>query len=77
MVSTQPQDFEPLNDWFKNAGHHVFTSPKLVSYHLKPIQKDLIEAGAMAKIGSHIYLHKTRFWPEYQRIIAAGLEGKQ
>lgn len=24
----------------------------------------------MAKVGVHIFLHKTRFWPEYQRIVA-------
>lgn len=75
MESTQPADFLPLNGWFEAYGKPVFTSPKLMSYHLKPIQKELIEAGGMAKVGVHIYLHKTRFWPEYQRIIAAGLEG--
>ena len=45
----------------------------MLHYHTKPIQKELIEAGGMAKVGVHIYLHKTRFWPECQRIIAAGM----
>ena len=39
--------------------------------------KELIEAGAMAKVGVHLFLHKTRFWPEYQRIVADQMNGGQ
>lgn len=31
----------------------------------------------MAKVGVHIYLHKTRFWPEYQRIMASQMKVRQ
>jgi len=75
MENTKPSDFAPLKAWYLEYGQTVFNSDKLLHYHTKPIQKELIEAGAMAKVGVHIFLHKTRFWPEYQRIVSAGLEG--
>lgn len=71
MQSTQPQDFLPLKTWYYEFGKTVFRSEKLLHYHTTPIQRELIEAGAMAKVGVNIYLHKTRFWPEYQRIVAS------
>ena len=74
MQPTQPSDFVPLKTWYYEYGQAVFRSDKLLHYHTKPIQRELIEAGAMAKVGVHIFLHKTRFWPEYQRIISAPLE---
>ena len=75
MLETKPEDFTPQNTWYEEHGKAVFGSTKLLSYHTKPIQRDLIDAGAMAKVGNRIFLHKTRFWPEYQRIVSAGLEG--
>lgn len=77
MENTQPSDFQPLKAWFLEHGTAVFNSDKLLHYHTKPIQKELIEAGAMAKVGVHLFLHKTRFWPEYQRIIADQMNGGQ
>jgi len=76
MQSTQPLDFVPLKAWYYEYGKTVFRSEKLLHYHTKPIQRELIEAGAMAKVGVHIFLHKTRFWPEYQRIIAGLGDGR-
>ena len=70
MIDTKPADFMALSQWFVEYGEPVFPSAKMLHYHSHPIQKELIEAGAMAKVGSHIYLHKSRFWPEYQRIVA-------
>lgn len=70
MQSTNPSDFLPLKTWYSEYGSTVFRSEKLMHYHTKPIQRELIEAGAMAKVGVNIFLHKTRFWPEYQRLIA-------
>ncbi len=70
METSQPDDFLPLRKWFIEYGQSVFNSDKLLHYHTRPIQKELIEAGAMARVGTHIFLHKTRFWPEYQRLIA-------
>lgn len=70
MESTNPADFLPLSQWVEQVGKPVFNSSKLLHYHTRPIQRELIEAGAMARVGVHIYLHKTRFWPEYQRICA-------
>jgi len=70
MEATSPADFLPLNRWFEQYGTTVFKSPKLLHYHTRPIQKDLIEAGAMARVGVHLFMHKNRFWPEYQRIMA-------
>ena len=75
MADTQPSDFLALQPWFDQFGKPVFPSAKLVYYHIGPIQKELIEAGALARVGNRIYLHKTRFWPEYQRIVSANLEG--
>lgn len=70
MEQTKPCDFLPLKTWFLEYGQPVFKSAKLLHYHSRPIQKELIEAGAMAKVGVNIFIHKTRFWPEYQNIIA-------
>lgn len=75
MELTAPADFLPLNRWFEQFGSPVFKSPKLLHYHTRPIQKELVEAGAMARVGVHIFLHKTRFWPEYQRIMANAERG--
>lgn len=70
METFKPSDYLPLKTWHMEYGQPVFHSDKLLHYHTKPIQKELIEAGAMAKVGVLLFLHKTRFWPEYQRIIA-------
>lgn len=75
MEDTKPSDFDPLKTWFIDRGHPVFGSDKVMYYHIKPIQKELIEAGAMAKVGNHLFLHKTRFWPEYQRILLSSMSG--
>lgn len=73
MENSKPSDFLPLKQWYLEHGKPVFASDKLLHYHTKPIQKELIEAGAMARVGVNIFLHKTRFWPEYQRIIAEAM----
>ena len=75
MENTQPSDFLPLKKWYLEYGKPVFTSEKILHYHTKPVQKDLIEAGAMARAGVKIFIHKTRFWPEYQRIMADRTDG--
>ncbi len=78
MDDTTPDDFEPLALAFEHQGlKAVFGSPKLLDYHIRKVAVDLIQAGATARIGSRIYLHKTRFWPEYQRIMAKELAGGQ
>lgn len=71
---TKPSDFLPLKTWFLEHGKEVFGSDKMLHYHTKPLQKELIEAGAMARVGVHIFLHKNRFWPEYQKIMSSQLE---
>lgn len=76
MENTQPSDFVPLKQWFNEYGKTVFNSDKLLHYHTKPIQRELIEAGAMAKVGVHLFLNKTEFWPAYQKIIANQIGGK-
>jgi len=71
MESTNPEDFSPLRTaWSEHGLKAVFPSPNVLDYHLRKVEKDLMQAGAMARVGSRIYLHKTRFWPEYQRIMA-------
>jgi len=75
MEATTPADFLPMSAWFEKYGSPVFKSSKLLHYHTRPIQRDLIEAGAMARVGANIFLHKTRFWPEYQRIMAQAERG--
>lgn len=74
MEDSKPSDFEPLKEWHDEFGYPVFKSAKLLHYHTRPIQRELIEAGAMARVGSHIYLHKSRFWPEFQRIVASKVD---
>lgn len=75
MENAKPSDFIPLKTWYLVYGQPVFTSDKLLHYHTKPIQRELIAAGAMAKVGTHLFLHKTLFWPEYQRIVSANIRG--
>lgn len=75
MEYTHPDDFMPLKSWFQLYGTAVFDSPKLLHYHTYPIQAELIETGGMAKVGARIFLHKTRFWPEYQRIMLEKTKG--
>ncbi len=70
MENSKPSDFLPLKQWYLEFGQPVFGSDKMLHYHSKPIQRELIEAGAMARVGVNIFIHKSRFWPEYQRIIA-------
>lgn len=70
MEKTKPSDFLPLKEWQREYGQSVFSSAKMLHYHTHPIQRELIEAGAMAKVGVQIFLHKDHFWPEYQRIMA-------
>ena len=75
MEKTKPSDFLPLKEWQREYGQSVFSSAKMLPYHTHPIQRELIEAGAMAKVGVQIFLHKDRFWPEYQRIMAQAERG--
>ena len=77
MENTKPSDFLPLKAWFREYGQPVFNSDKLLHYHTKPIQRELIEAGAMAKAGTHFFLHRTRFWTEFQRDVANQVSGGQ
>ena len=75
MQSSDPSDFLSLKEWHQEYGAAVFSSIKMLHYHTYPIQRELIEAGAMAKVGMQIFLHKTRFWPEYQRIVVGLMAG--
>ena len=75
MENSKPSDFLPLKEWQREYGQSVFSSAKMLHYHSHPIQRELIEAGAMAKVGVQIFLHKDRFWPEYQRIMAQAERG--
>ncbi len=78
MEYTKPEDFSPLKTaWAEQGLKNVFPSPNVLDYHLRKVEKDLMLAGAMARVGSRIYLHKTRFWPEYQRIMAEVTRGAQ
>lgn len=67
--AAKPADFVPLKEWFEEFGAPVFASAKMLHYHTHPIQRELIESGAMAKVGSNIFLHKVKFWPEFQRVM--------
>ena len=73
MEITKPSDFQTLESYWRESGKPIFPSAKILHYHTKPIQRELIEAGAMAKVGVNIFLHRKRFWPEYQRIVAAAM----
>lgn len=58
MEKTKPSDFLPLKEWQREYGQSVFSSAKMLHYHTHPIQRELIEAGAMAKIGVQIFCTK-------------------
>jgi hypothetical protein len=58
MENSKPSDFLPLKAWYLEYGQAVFNSDKLLHYHTKPVQKELIVAGAMARVGV------TRFSPQ-------------
>lgn len=73
MNDTSPSDFVPLKEWHREYGSTVFSSPKMLHYHIHPIEQELMRTGALARVGVQIFLHKTRLWPEYQRIIASGI----
>jgi hypothetical protein len=77
MNDTSPSDFVPLKGWHLEYGTPVFTSPKMLHYFIHPLEQELMQAGALARVGVQIFLHKTRFWPEYQRIIANQMRGDQ
>ena len=74
IIDSYPADFIPIRTWYYEYGRAVFSSEKMIYYHTKPVQRELILAGAMAKVGACVFLHNTRFWPEYQRIIAEKID---
>lgn len=74
MDESQASDFVTIADWCSEFGGAILGDPKMLHYHTKPLQRQLIEAGAMAKVGRLVFLHKSRFWPEYQRIQLLNLE---
>lgn len=77
MNETKPSDFLPLKAWYLEYGKPAFSSDKMLHYHAHPLLGDLIEVGAAARVGKCIFLHKTRFWPEYQRIQASILNAEK
>ena len=74
VIQISPTDFIPLEQYCREQGGELFRDPKLLHYHTKPIQRELIEAGAMARVGRLLFVHRDRFFPEYQRIVAAAKE---
>lgn len=77
MNDTSPSDFLPLKVWHRELGSTVISSPKMLHYYIHPIEHELMQAGALARVGVKICLHKTRFWPEYQRIMANAARGAE
>ena len=77
MTQTKPSDFLPLKEWHAEYGKPAFTSAKMLHYFVFPLERELIEAGAMARVGKNIFLHRDRFWPEFQRIQANASNGEQ
>lgn len=71
MTQTKPADFLPLKEWHAEFGKPAFTSAKMLHYFVFPLERELIAAGAMARVGKNILLHRDCFWPEFQRIQAA------
>lgn len=71
MIQTSPTDFITLEQYCRERGAGLFHDPKLLHYHTKPIQRELIEAGAMARVGRLLFVHRDLFFREYQRILAA------
>lgn len=77
MNDTSPSDFMPLKEWHREYGNTVFSSAKMLHYHIHPVEHELMQAGALARVGVQIFLHKTRLWPEYQRIMASGIDDQR
>lgn len=77
MNDTSPSDFMPLKEWHREYGSTVFSSPKMLHYHIHPVEHELMQAGALARVGVQIFLHKTRLWPEYQRIVSSCIDDQR
>ena len=71
MHSISPNDFVTLEQYCRDYGGDLFREPKTLHYHTRHIQRELIEAGAMARVGRLLFLHRDKFFPEYQRIVAS------
>lgn len=74
MNDTQPGDFVTMQVWCETYGGTLLHDWKMLHYHTKPIQRQLMEAGALAKVGRLVYLHKERFWGAFQAIQAQHIE---
>lgn len=74
MDDTQPTDFVSMQQWCAEFGGSVLGDWKMLHYHTKPIQRQLVEAGAMARVGRLVFLHKTKFWPAFQRLQVMNME---
>lgn len=77
MTDSKPDDFVSLEQWCADYGGSLLADPKLLHYHTKPIQRELMDAGAMARVGRLVFLHKDRFWNVYQSIQVRRLEVNQ
>lgn len=74
MNTISPSNFITLEQYCREQGAALFRDPKLLHYHTRPIQRELIEAGAMARVGRLLFVHRENFFPEYQRIVASAKE---
>jgi hypothetical protein len=77
VKDTQPTDFVTLQQWCAECGGKILGDWKTLHYHTKPIQRELIDAGAMARIGRLVFVHKSRFWNAFQAIQIRKLEEGQ
>lgn len=77
MTQTKPADFLPLKEWHAEYGKPAFSSAKMLHYFVFPLERELIAAGAMARVGKNIFLHREIFWTEFQRVQARGLAGEK
>ena len=71
MGNISPRNFISLEKYCHDHGGELFNDPKLLHYHTHPFQRELIDAGAMARVGRLLFVHRENFFAEYQRILAA------
>ena len=63
----RPEDWIPVKTWRYLFGAQLFVSDKMIHYHTKKLESFLTDSGSMAKVGNSVFLHKDRFFSDYQK----------
>ena len=50
MNDVSPLDFLSIKDWHREYGNTVFSSPKMLHYYIHPVERELLQAGALVRV---------------------------